>query len=324
MKKVSVIVPVYNTEKYLRRCLDSLVMQTLDDIEIIIIEDKSPDNSNKILNEYEKKYKEKVKVFHNKTNKGIGYNRNFGMKKASGKYIGFVDSDDWVNETMFEKMYAKAEKENLDLVLCNFYKNLEKQDGLLETLVPEFIIPNFENTTLKDCPDLLLKVNLAPWNKLYRKDLFTADVRFLENLKYEDAIVVIKTMARAKKLGIVDERLNYYLVRSKSETTVMDKRVYDILEVTKMMIEELKSHGYYNDIEEYAEAMTVINLFRYTIQQKFQKDKNIRNDFIDKTFDYLNSEFPNWKHNKIWKKRNILKRTIEGNKLLTKIYCMIF
>lgn len=323
MIKVSVIVPVYNTEKYLKKCLDSLVNQTLDDIEIIVINDCSPDNAKKILSEYEKKYKN-IKVIHNKTNKGIGYNRNSGIEKASGKYIAFVDSDDYVDITMYEKMYNKAEKENLDLVLCNFYKNLEKQDGSLEALVPEFIIPNFKNTTLKDYPDLLLKVNLAPWNKLYRKNLFTVDVRFPENLKYEDAIVVIKTMARAKKIGIVDERLNYYLVRSKSETTVMDKRVYDIFEVTKMMIEELKSHDYYNDIEEYAEAMTVINLFRYTIQQKFQKDKNIRNDFIDKVFDYLNSEFPNWNSNKIWKRRNLLKRTIEGNKLLTKIYCTLF
>lgn len=323
MKKVSVIVPVYNTEKYLRRCLDSLVNQTLDDIEIIVINDCSPDNAKKILSEYEKKYKN-IKVIHNKTNKGIGYNRNLGIEKASGKYIAFVDSDDYVDITMYEKMYNKAEKQNLDLVLCNFYKNLEKQDGTLEALVPEFIIPNFKNTTLKDYPDLLLKVNLAPWNKLYRRSLFTADVRFPENLKYEDAIVVIKTMARAKKIGIVDERLNYYLVRSKSETTVMDKRVYDIFEATKMMIEELKSHDYYNDIEEYAEAMTVINLFRYTIQQKFQKDKKIRNDFIDKVFDYLNSEFPNWKHNKIWKQRSFLKRMIERNKVLTKIYCMVF
>ncbi len=323
MIKVSVIVPVYNTEKYLKKCLDSLVNQTLDDIEIIVINDCSPDNAKKILSEYEKKYKN-IKVIHNKTNKGIGYNRNLGIEKASGKYIAFVDSDDYVDITMYEKMYNKAEKENLDLVLCNFYKNLEKQDGSLEALVPEFIIPNFKNTTLKDYPDLLLKVNLAPCNKLYRKNLFTVDVRFPENLKYEDAIVVIKTMARAKKIGIVDERLNYYLVRSKSETTVMDKRVYDIFEVTKMMIEELKSHDYYNDIEEYAEAMTVINLFRYTIQQKFQKDKNIRNDFIDKVFDYLNSEFPNWNSNKIWKRRNLLKRTIEGNKLLTKIYCTLF
>lgn len=322
MKKVSVIVPVYNTEKYLRRCLNSLVNQTLKDLEIIIIEDKSPDNSNEILKEYKEKYKDKIKVFHNKTNKGIGYNRNYGIKKATGKYIAFVDSDDWVDETAYEKMYNRAIKDNLDLVLCNFHKMLEKGDFLNE-IEPEFIIPNFKNTSLKEYPDLLLKVNLAPWNKLYKRELLD-DNNFPEDLKYEDAIVVVKALSRANRIGMIDEKLNYYLVRDKSETTVMDKRVYDILKITQMIIEELKSHDYYKDIKKYVEAMTIRNLFRYTLQQKNQKDKNIANDFIDKVFDYLNKEFPNWKKNEIWKKRNPIKRFIEENKLLTKIYCYLF
>lgn len=321
--KVSVVVPVYNTEKYLRRCLDSLVNQTLKDIEIIVINDNSPDNSKLILDEYEKKYKDKIKVFHNKTNKGIGYNRNLGIKKATGEYIAFVDSDDWVNETMYEKMYNKAKKDNLDLVVCNFHKMLEKENDELEEIEPDYKLKYFEDTTLKDKPELLLEVNLAPWNKLYKKELLSG-VEFPEKLKYEDAIVVVKAMARAKKIGMVDEKLNYYLVRSKSETTVMDKKVYDILEITKMIIKELKSHDYYDDIKAYVEAMTIRNLFRYTLQQKHQKDKKIRNDFIDKVFNYLNDEFPKWKSNKIWKQRSFLKRMIEGSKVLTKIYCSIF
>lgn len=321
--KVSVVVPVYNTEKYLRRCLDSLVNQTLKDIEIIIINDNSPDNSKLILDEYEKKYKDKIKVFHNKTNKGIGYNRNLGIKKATGEYIAFVDSDDWVNETMYEKMYNKAKKDNLDLVVCNFHKMLEKENDESEEIEPHYKLKYFEDTVLKDKPELLLEVNLAPWNKLYKKELLSG-VEFPEKLKYEDAIVVVKAMARAKKIGMVDEKLNYYIVRSKSETTVMDKKVYDILEITKMIIKELKSHDYYDDIKAYVEAMTIRNLFRYTLQQKYQKDKKIRNDFIDKVFNYLNDEFPNWKSNKIWKQRNFLKRMIEGSKVLTKIYCTLF
>lgn len=322
MKKVSVIVPVYNTAKYLRRCLDSLVMQTLKDIEIIVIEDKSKDNANEILKEYEEKYEDKIKVFHNKTNKGIGYNRNFGIKKATGKYISFIDSDDWTNETMYEKMYEKAIKDDLDLVVCKFHKMLEKDDDLIE-IEPDFKVPYFKNTSLKDNPNLLLDINLAPWNKIYKKELLE-NVMFPEDLKYEDAIVVVKALARAKKIGMVDERLDYYLVRSKSETTIMDKRVFDILTVTKQMIEELKSHDYYNDIKEYVEAMMVTNLFRYTLQQKYQKDKKIKDKFINEVFIFLNKEFPNWRHNKIWKERSLLKRVIEGNKLLTKIYCSLF
>ena len=318
--KVSVIVPVYNTEKYLRRCLDSLVNQTIEDIEIIVINDCSPDNSKEILKEYEKKYKDKIKVFHNKTNKGIGYNRNYGIKKATGEYIGFVDSDDWVNETMYDKLYKKAKTDKLDLVLCNFHKMLEKENDLEEIASSE--ISYFKNTNLKQTPNLLLDVELAPWNKLYKKELIK-EITFPENLKYEDTIFVLKAMARSKKIGMVDEKLNYYLVRSKSETTVMNKKVYNILKVSKMMIDELKSHDYYNDVKDYAEAMTIRNLFRYTLQQRYQKDKKLANGFIDDAFKFLNEEFPNWKQNKIWKKRNILKRMVEQSKLLTKLYVSI-
>lgn len=322
MMKVSVVVPVYNTEKYLRRCLDSLVNQTLDDIEIIIIDDKSPDNSALIIDEYKEKHDNKIKVIHNKTNKGIGYNRNMGIKCASGKYIMFIDSDDYLDRSACEKLYSKAVNEQLDLVLCNFHKMLEKGDEL-EEITPDFVIPYFENTTLAKNPNLLLEVNLAPWNKLYKKELLKG-VTFPENLKYEDAIVVVKAMARAKKIGIVDEKLNYYLVRSKSETTVMDKRVFDILEITNMIIKELKSHSYYKKIEEYVSAWCTRNLFRYTLQQKNQSDKKLASKFIDEVFEFLNSNFPCWKNNEIWKKRNVLKRMIEGNKTLTKIYCKAF
>lgn len=320
MTKVSVIVPVYNTEKYLRRCLDSLVNQTIDNIEIIVINDCSPDNSKEILKEYEKKYKDKIKVFHNKTNKGIGYNRNYGIEKANGEYIGFVDSDDWVNETMYDKLYKKAKKDNLDLVLCNFHKMLERENDLQEIASNE--ISYFKNTNLKQTPNLLLDVELAPWNKLYKKELLDG-INFPENLKYEDTIFVLKAMARSKKIGMVDEKLNYYLVRSKSETTVMNKKVYDILRVSKMMIDELKTHDYYNDVKDYAEAMTIRNLFRYTLQQRYQKDKKLANEFIDDTFKFLNKEFPNWNKNRIWKRRNILKRMVEQSKLLTKLYISI-
>lgn len=321
MIKVTVIVPVYNTSKYLRRCLDSLVNQTLKEIEILVINDCSTDDSKDILDEYEKKY-ETVKVFHNKTNKGIGYNRNLGIQKAKGEFLSFIDSDDWTNETMFDKMYNKAIKDDNDLVICNFYKVLDNNNNLNEFEI-DVVNSKYDNTTLNNSRELLLDINLAPWNKLYKKELFTKDVRFPENLKYEDAIVVVKALARAKKIGVVEDKLNYYLVRNKSETTVMDKRVFDILEITNLIIEELKSHKYYEKIYEYVEAWCIRNLFRYTLQQRYQKDEKVKNKFIDDVFEYLDVTFPEWRKNTIWKRRNFLKRTIEKNKTLTKIYCKI-
>ena len=302
MIKVSVIVPAYNTEKYLKKCLDSLVNQTLNDIEIIVINDCSTDKTKDILKNYKEKYKN-IKVINNKTNKGIGYNRNLGIKKAKGEFISFIDSDDYVDITMYEKMYNKAKRDKLDLVICNFYNNLEHEDGSIQKIIPKNLIPYFDNTTLKDKPDLLLKVELAPWNKLYKKELLDG-VWFPEDLKYEDAIVVIKSLNRAKKIGMVDDMLNYYLIRDKGETGTMNEKVFDILTVSKMIVEELKSANYYDEIKNEVEAMTIRNLFRYTLQQKNQKDKVVANKFIDDVFNFLNSEFPNWKKNKYFRKNN--------------------
>ena len=135
MIKVSVVVPVYNTSKYLRRCLDSLVNQSLKEIEILVINDCSTDNSKNILDEYEKKY-QNIKVFHNKTNKGIGYNRNFGIKKASGEFIGFIDSDDYPELTWAEKLYNAA-KENDTVIYFTISSKASGQNHSAQMVVED-------------------------------------------------------------------------------------------------------------------------------------------------------------------------------------------
>lgn len=320
MKKVSVIVPVFNTEKYLHRCLDSLVNQTLKDIEIIVVNDCSTDNSRKILDEYQSKYKKMIKVLNNETNKGIGYSRNLGILHSNGEFLSFIDSDDWVNIEMYERMYEKARKDTLDLVICNYDKMLENGDGTISKVLNDCVVPEYSNTSLCETPEILLTVNMAPWNKLYKKSLFR-NIQFPTDLKYEDMIVVIKTLANAKKIGFMHESFNYYLVRSKSETTVMDQRVFDIFKITDLTLDFLKKQKYYSEISEYVEAFVIRNIFRYTLQQKNQKSRNLKIRFLDDAFNYLENNFPNWRNNKIWKKRNAFKRLIESNKTLTKIYC---
>ena len=123
MPKVSVIVPVYNVEKYIQKCLNSLVKQTLEDIEIIIINDGSKDNSFYIIKEFEKKYENKIKYFE-KENGGSADARNQGILHATGDYIAFLDPDDYVELDIYEKMYNKAIEENSDIVECNFYWNV--------------------------------------------------------------------------------------------------------------------------------------------------------------------------------------------------------
>ena len=113
------------------------------------------------------------------------------------------------------------------------------------------------------------------------------------------------------------------LLQNSGETTVMNEKVFDILKITKIIVNNFKETKYYDDIKEYVEAYIITNLFRYTLQQKYQKDDLLKNKFIDEVFNYLNDSFPNWKKNKIWKKRSFAKRLIESNKILTKLYCKI-
>lgn len=313
--KVSVIVPVYNTEKYLNKCLDSLVNQTLDDVEIIIIDDKSPDNSELIIKEYAKKYKNKIKVIHNKTNRGIGYNRNIGIKKSTGKYIMFVDSDDYLDKDSLKKMYNYSEKNKTDITICM----LKKVDCKGNELGYENI-PVFKISSLKENPNLLIDINMGPSNKLFKKTLFDDNTYFSEDLKYEDMYVIPKLLKKSKKIGMITNTNYNYVIHENSETTTMNKKVFDILAVMKKVNKDIGKNEFYKELE----FLNIRTLFRYTLQQKNQSDKKLANKFIDATFEFLNSEFPNWKNNEIWKKRSFLKRIIEGSKILTKIYCKVF
>ena len=159
--KVSVIVPVYNVEEYLAPCLDSLVKQTLQDIEIIVVNDGSPDNSQEIIDRYVKKYPNLVKAMI-KENGGQASARNMALEIAKGEYVNFVDSDDWVKIDMYENMYKKAKEEDADIVVCNttdYYKDYAVYHKPAE----------FTNK-LKQTP--------SPCNKLFKRS-FIGQAKFL-------------------------------------------------------------------------------------------------------------------------------------------------
>ena len=305
---VSIIVPIYNAEKYLNKCLDSLTKQTKKELEFILVNDGSIDKTEEIIKEYQDK---RIKYFKNK-NQGIGKTRNFGISKSSGKYLMFVDSDDYLEKDACEILYKKISKEEADLAICDFYKVYE--NGKTE----EIRLPKFSSTTLKKTPSLINDINLSPWNKIYKRELITKNnLKFIENLKYEDAPFVINAMDKAKKIVKVDECLNYYVIHGNSETTVRDKKCFDILKIVAIIRENLKEKKY---LKEEVDKLTVRILTNYTIQQRNQKDKKIGLEFVDEAFKYLKKEVPDYKKNKYYKKRGLLKRTIEKNKTLTKLY----
>lgn len=312
MADISIIVPIYNAEKYLNKCIDSLINQTKKELEFILVNDGSTDKTESIIKEYHDK---RIKCFKNK-NQGIGKTRNFGISKSSGKYIMFLDSDDYLRKDACETLYQKALNEGSDLVICDFYKVYDS--GRIE----EVNLPSFEQTTLKKRPALINEINLAPWNKLYKRELITKNnLKFVENLKYEDAPFVIEAFICAKKIVKVDELLNYYVIHGNSETTVRDKRCFDILKIIALIRENTKSKKY---LQEEVNKLTVRIITNYTIQQRNQKEKKVGMEFIDTAFSYLKKEVPDYKKNKYFKNRSIIKRTIEKSRLLTKMYCKIY
>lgn len=308
--KVSVIVPVYNTEKYLKNCIDSLLKQNFEDYEIIVINDLSPGNAEEIIKSYNDK---KIVYIKNKTNKGIGYNRNLGVKEAKGEYVCFIDSDDYVKEDFISKMYNYSKENNLDLCVCD-YVNVDEKGNTLE----EFNLSNFGITNYEENNKILCEINLGPCNKLFKKDMLIKNkIKFSEKLKYEDLSFVAVSIKNSAKIGKINEQLNYFTVHKNSETTTRDKRVFDIFKQLDIVRNEYKSGKYLDEL-------TVSVLLNYTIQQRYQIDKDTQSKFIDDAFKYLNDNNIDYKHSEYIKNRSFLKGLIEKNKFITKIYCKIY
>lgn len=306
MTDISIIVPVYNAEKYLKKCLDSLVNQTKKELEFILINDGSTDKSEEIIKTYKDK---RIKYFKNK-NQGIGKTRNFGIEKSSGKYLMFLDSDDYFSNDACEILYKEAEKEKADLIVFDYYR-VEKGN------LNEVKIESFNATNIKDDPNLLLKVNLGPCNKIYKTDLIKNNgIKFEESLKYEDTLFVVKTIYNAQKIIKLNRFLHYYMIHEKSETTVRDERVFDILKMVDKIRTYLKNDEL---IKDSVDKLTVKILTNYTIQQRYQSDKKLAMKFIDEVFKYLEKEISDYKNNKYYENRGI-KRIIEKSKFLTKTY----
>ena len=311
MPDISIIVPIYNSEKYIKNCIDSLLNQTKKELEFIFINDGSTDNTESIIKEYKDK---RIKYFKN-SNQGIGKTRNFGINKSKGKYIMFIDSDDYLESNACEELYSYASNNNIDVVVFDTirkYPRRKKKD----------IVDNFKESSLENNPKLLNIINLGPCNKLYRSSLIKDNnIRFEEKLKYEDAPFVIKTLDKAHKIGKLNKFLYNYVIHSNSETTSIDNKIFDILKIIDIIRNYFENKKY---IQDNLNKLIVRMITNYTIQQRNQKDIQVGIKFINASFDYLEKYIPDYKDNKYYKTRGVLRRTIEKNKRLTIIYCRLY
>ena len=238
---VSIIIPVYNVQEYLSECLDSVINQTIKNTEIIVVNDGSTDNSSHILAEYKIKFPELIII--NQENRGISETRNQGLNAATGEYIAFVDSDDYIEKCMFERMYNAAKRESADIVICNYilYNEAQEQSSgkyIIEGNSEEGYIERTKSLERFLTNDIKAYV----WNKLVKRELFTENkISFPDFKVCEDTPVVFLLLANSKKIFSMNEPLYYYRQRGSSLTKVFSiKSMEDMLKGCYMMRDHIE------------------------------------------------------------------------------------
>ena len=293
MKKkvlVSIIVPVYNVEKYIDKCLNSLVNQTLKEIEIIVVNDGTKDNSQKIIDKYTKKYSF-VKSYI-KENGGLSSARNYGLKHAKGEYIAFVDSDDYVELDMYEKMYKKAVSKNFDMVVCN-----------LKYIYPDKSVKAYSNIshdlyTLEEIKRSMLYVYPSAWNKIYNKRLFDSKIEFKKNIWYEDVEFLYRLYPYIDSIGVVDEFCYNYVQREGAITSTFDERVFHYIDNWNGIIKYYIDNNFYDEYKKEIEYSYVRYLYATFIKAALKfSDKNMYDRAVSEAIKNVKNNFPNYRNN---------------------------
>ena len=270
---ISIIVPIYKVEKYLDRCINSILNQTFKDFELILVDDGSPDRCGDICEEYAKKDK-RIKVIH-KENGGLSDARNAGLDIAKGEYIGFVDSDDWIEIDMYEKLYYSCELNDSDISIIGVYEINENGN-----IIDQYI-PSLDKIGLKD----ILK-RAPPWNKLFKRELFyNNNLKFKEGRFYEDLELIPKLFIQSKKISCVNYNGYNYLQRSSSTTHVKDKKILDNLWAYTKIKEYLVNQDLYRDYEiEFNEGVKYFKEFYLNILIEYPTSfliKNFNNIYLE-------------------------------------------
>ena len=279
-KKISIIIPIYNVEKYLRRCIDSIVNQTYKNTEIILVNDGSPDNCREICDEYEE-IDSRIKVIH-KANGGLSSARNAGLDIASGEYIMFVDSDDWISEDTLEKLNKYVEK-GCDII--NFKFSFAKEGSKNIIGLQSDLKESYECDLISYIDKLFMgELSFFIWNKLYKKDLFN-DVRFPEGRNYEDLATIYKLYFKAKNIVVTDYTLYYYWLGNSnsitSNSTIKNMTDYllsakEIYEVNKNYLQINKRD--FSSVDTWYKMMIIQLLINYT--KSMYKDDDLKREIL--------------------------------------------
>ena len=252
---ISIVIPVYNVKKYIKKCIESVVNQTYPNLEIILVDDGSNDGSEKICDEYSAKY-HNISVIHKK-NGGLSSARNAGIDVAKGKYIGFVDSDDFIDERMYEILYKNMIKENADISLCNIYKF--KNENEIHKTTQEEKIKTFEGIDIQKNLQNNYFVMVVAWNKLYKKDLFKT-IKYPDGKIIEDAAIIHYLLAASNKVVMTNLELYYYFQRDNSIMHNSNEKLLDELDALYDRIKFYEKKGYQN-----------YEFYNYTLKKYIEK-----------------------------------------------------
>lgn len=288
---VSIIVPIYNVETYLSKCIDSLINQTYENLEIILVNDGSTDRSGDIASNYAKK-DARIRYVEQE-NQGQGSARNHGIKLAQGTYLSFVDSDDSIDKKMIEKMVRKMEIKDLDIVVCSYErfneygKAIERYDNPLD---PQLVYDPFKNQEV-------ILIDPVPWNKLFKKELFEdLQIWFPSRVWYEDLRTVPKLLANAKRVGVIKEPLYHYLQREGSTMTSNNLvRQEESLYALDDLINYFISNHLNKKFEKEIEFLCISHVFVFGINRIVRIPHS--QDMIEKFREYLIVHFPDYEQN---------------------------
>ena len=297
MPKVTIIIPIYNAEEYIKKCLDSIIDQTFKSLQVILVNDGSTDSSEQIIDKYIAKY---PNVFEkiNKENGGQATARNMGIKYAKGEYVIFIDSDDYIDPTMIEELYNEAYKNNADIAVCDYYEIKDGEKKIYRNALVNYSNDNIINYALS---------NSSPWNKLVKLDLIkNNNITFLENYIYEDLATMPLLCGYAKKIEHVKKPLHNYIIRTGS-TMRQEKyntKLDSIFVVIDYLERQFNERNLMTRFSSELEFLVIYHLL-YAGSGRFLEYEEGKPK-LKKIKEIIKSKYPRWYKNKYYKKQSVL------------------
>lgn len=292
MYSVSCIVPVYNLENQVSKCIDSLLSQTLKNIEIILVNDCSTDNSLNILQKYAEKYSNII-VLNLCENFRQGGARNKGLEIATGKYVAFIDGDDWVEHDMLEQLYFYAERNSFDIVDSDYYQDEEDGQVVVKQSINEKLFP------IKSSKILICNGGRI-WTKIFRRDfLIKNKISFIEHKKFEDNPYLPIVFAYTLNVGKINKPFYHYVYnRNSTSRKKNDYTVFERLDTARFLLEETRRRGIYDQYKEEYDYVFIQLFYTNTLVTCITKFNILPVKYINRTYKEINKILPYYKNNK--------------------------